>query len=151
MVDRAKILEAVKTAIEKAPKRKFSESIDITINLKNIDMAQPKNRIDETILLPHGTGEDNGICVIGKGDIVTQAKEAKVDLIIGPEEVERLGGAPREARKVASTYKYFLAETAAMPQVGRFSGPGLVRGAGCRCRLPGRPISARLSNACENR
>jgi large subunit ribosomal protein L1 len=132
MVDRAKILEAVKTAVEKAPERKFSESIDITINLKNIDMAQPKNRIDETILLPHGTGEDNGICVIGKGDIVTQAKEAKVDLIIGPEEVERLGGAPREARKVASTYKYFLAETAAMPQVGRFLGPRL----GPRGRMP---------------
>jgi large subunit ribosomal protein L1 len=132
MVDRAKILNAVKTAIEKAPERKFSESIDITINLKNIDMAQPKNRIDETILLPHGTGEDNGICVIGKGDIVTQAKEAKVDLIIGPEEVERLGGAPREARKVASTYKYFLAETAAMPQVGRFLGPRL----GPRGRMP---------------
>ena len=105
MVDRAKILDAVKTAIEKAPKRKFSESIDITINLKNVDMAQPKNRIDETILLPHGTGEKTGICVIGKGDIVTQAKDAKVDLIIGPEEVERLGGAPREARRVASTYK----------------------------------------------
>ncbi len=44
MVEKAKILEAVKTALEKAPKRKFSESIDITINLKNIDMAQPKNR-----------------------------------------------------------------------------------------------------------
>ena len=103
MVDKAKILQAVKTAIEKAPERKFSESIDITINLKNIDMAQPKNRIDETILLPHGIGEKIGICVIGKGDIVTQAKDAKVDLIIGPEEVERLGGAPREARRVAST------------------------------------------------
>ena len=62
MVDRAKILNAVKTAIEKAPERKFSESIDITINLKNIDMAQPKNRIDETIMLPHGTGEKIGIC-----------------------------------------------------------------------------------------
>ena len=151
MVDRAKILDAVKTAIEKAPKRKFSESIDITINLKNIDMAQPKNRIDETILLPNGTGEKTGICVIGKGDIVTQAKDAKVDLIIGPEEVERLGGAPREARRVASTYKYFLAETAVMPQVGRFLGPGLVRGAGCRCRSPGRPISARLSNVSGTR
>ena len=138
MVDRAKILEAVNTAIEKAPERKFSESIDITINLKNIDMAQPKNRIDETILLPHGIGEKIGICVIGKGDIVTQAKDAKVDLIIGPEEVERLGGAPREARRVASKYRYFLAEMAVMPQVGRFLGPRL----GPRGRMP-MPITGR--------
>ena len=92
MVERAKIIEAVKAAKEKAPERKFSESVDITINLKNIDMAQPKNRIDETILLPHGIGKPVGVVVLGKGDITTQAKEAGVDLIIGPEEIERLGG-----------------------------------------------------------
>jgi large subunit ribosomal protein L1 len=155
MVDRAKILQAVKTAVQKAPERKFSESIDITINLKNIDMAQPKNRIDETIMLPHGTGEQMKICVIGKGDIVTQAKDAKVDLIIGPEEVERLGGEPREARKVASMYRYFLAETAVMPQVGRFLGPRL----GPRGRMPMpipaqqdiRPIVERLRNSIKIR
>ena len=136
MVERAKIIEAVKAAKEKAPERKFSESVDITINLKNIDMAQPKNRIDETILLPHGIGKPVGIVVLGKGDITTQAKEAGVDLIIGPEEIERLGGEPREARKIAGQYRFFLAETAVMPLVGRFLGPRLVRGAGCRHRLP---------------
>jgi large subunit ribosomal protein L1 len=155
MVDRAKILEAVKTAIEKAPERKFSESIDITINLKNIDMSQPKNRIDETILLPHGTGENIGICVIGKGDIVTQAKDAKVDLIIGPEEVERLGGAPREARKVASTYRYFLAETSVMPGVGRYLGPRLGPRGRMPMPIPGgqdiRPIVERLRSSVKIR
>jgi large subunit ribosomal protein L1 len=155
MVERAKILEAVKTALEKAPKRKFSESIDITINLKNIDMAQPKNRIDETILLPNGTGENIGICVLGKGDIVTQAKDAKVDLILGPEEIERLGGEPREARKIAEQYRFFLAETGVMPQVGRFLGPRL----GPRGRMPMpitggtdiRPIVERLRNSVKIR
>ena len=155
MVEKARILEAVKTALEKAPKRKFSESIDITINLKNIDMAQPKNRIDETIMLPHGTGENIGICVLGKGDIVTQAKDAKVDLILGPEEIERLGGAPREARKIAEQYRFFLAETGVMPQVGRFLGPRL----GPRGRMPMpitggmdiRPIVERLRNSVKIR
>lgn len=132
MVERARILEAVKAAIEKAPERKFSESVDITINLKNIDMAQPKNRIDETILLPHGTGKMVGIAVLGKGDITTQAREAGVDLIIGPEEIERLGGEPREARQVAGKYRFFLADTGVMPQVGRFLGPRL----GPRGRMP---------------
>ncbi|OPY42027.1 MAG: 50S ribosomal protein L1 [Methanoregulaceae archaeon PtaU1.Bin059] len=155
MVERAKIVDAVKTAIEKAPKRNFSESVDITVNLKNIDMAQPKNRIDETILLPHGTGRKVGIAVIGKGDITTQAREAGVDLVIGPEEVERLGGAPREARSVASAYRFFLAETSVMPQVGRFLGPRL----GPRGRMPTpipsgtdiRPMVERLRNSVKIR
>jgi len=135
--------------------RKFAEGVDITVNLKNIDMAQPKNRIDETILLPHGTGRKVGIAVLGKGDITTQAREAGADLIIGPEEIERLGGTPREARRIASTYRFFLADTSVMPQVGRFLGPRL----GPRGRMPMpvpagtdiRPIIERLRNSVKIR
>lgn len=155
MVDRARILEAVKAAIEKAPERKFSESVDITINLKNIDMAQPKNRIDETILLPHGTGKTVGIAVLGKGDITTQAREAGVDLIIGPEEIERLGGEPREARQVAGRYRFFLADTGVMPQVGRFLGPRLGPRGRMPTPIPGgtdiRPIVERLRKSVKIR
>jgi large subunit ribosomal protein L1 len=155
MVERARILEAVKAAIEKAPERKFSESVDLTINLKNIDMAQPKNRIDETILLPHGTGRNVGIAVLGKGDITTQAREAGVDLIISPEEIERLGGEPREARQVASSYRFFLAETSVMSQVGRFLGPRLGPRGRMPIPIPGgtdiRPIVERLRNSVKVR
>ena len=132
MVERVQILEAVKSAIEAAPERKFQESVEIAINLRNIDMAQPKNRIDETMALPNGTGRIEKIAVLGKGDITTQAKAAGVDLIIGPEEIERLGGEPREARKMASEYRYFLAETAVMPLVGRYLGTRL----GPRGKMP---------------
>ncbi len=132
MVERVQILEAVKSAIEAAPERKFQESVEIAINLRNIDMAQPKNRIDETMALPNGTGRIEKIAVLGKGDITTQAKAAGVDLIIGPEEIERLGGEPREARKMANDYRYFLAETAVMPLVGRYLGTRL----GPRGKMP---------------
>ncbi len=155
MVERARILEAVKAAIEKAPERKFSESVDITINLKNIDMAQPKNRIDETILLPHGTGKTVGIAVLGKGDITTQAREAGVDLIIGPEEIERLGDEPREARLIAGKYRFFLADTGVMPQVGRFLGPRLGPRGRMPTPIPGgtdiRPIVERLRKSVKVR
>jgi len=131
MVEKGKIVETVTAAIKAAPKRKFQESVDITINLKNVDLSQPKNRIDETILLPHTLGGVK-IAVLGKGDIVNRAREAKVDLIISAEEIERLGGAPREARKIAAEYRFFLAETSVMAQVGRFLGPRL----GPRGRMP---------------
>ncbi|WOF15561.1 50S ribosomal protein L1 [Methanoplanus sp. FWC-SCC4] len=155
MVERVQILEAVKEAIEKAPDRKFRESLEISINLKNIDMAQPKNRIDETMILPKGTGKVNKIAVLGKGDITTQAKAANVDLIIGPEEIERLGGEPREARKMADEYRFFLAETAMMPLVGRYLGTRL----GPRGKMPqpvppqvdAGPIIERLRNSVKFR
>ena len=131
MVEKDKIAATVKAAIEQAPKRKFRESVDITVNLKNVDLSQPKNRIDETILLPHQLGGVK-IAVLGKGDIMAKAREARVDLVIPAEEIERLGGAPREARKIAAEYRFFIAETTVMSQVGRFLGPRL----GPRGRMP---------------
>lgn len=155
MVEREQILKAVQTALEAAPERKFTESVDLTINLKNIDMAQPKNRIDETILLPHGMGTPIKVAVLGKGEITTQAKEVNVDLVISPEEIERLGGAPREARKIANEYRFFLAETGVMGLVGRWLGPRL----GPRGRMPMpiptgtdvRPIIERLRSSVKIR
>lgn len=137
MVEKSVIVDALKKAKEQAPERKFTESVDMTINLKNIDMSQPKNRIDETILLPNGNGRKVKIAVLGAGDIVTQAKDSGVELIMGPEEIERLGGAPREARKIASEHQFFLADTAVMSLVGRWLGPRL----GPRGRMP-QPIPA---------
>ena len=131
MVEKEKIAATVKTAIESAPKRKFRESVDITVNLKNVALSPPKNRIDETILLPHQLGGVK-IAVLGKGDITTRGREAKADLVIPAEEIERLGGAPREARKIAAEYRFFIAETTVMSQVGRFLGPRL----GPRGRMP---------------
>lgn len=154
MVEKTQIISAVTAAVEQAPKRKFQESIDITINLKHVDMAQPKNRIDETILLPQAIGVKK-IAVLGKGDIVSQARNSGVDIIIGPEEIERLGGAPREARKLAGQYDYFLAETAVMPLVGRWLGQRL----GPRGKMPQpipmgqdiTPIVERLRNSVKVR
>ncbi len=154
MVEKTQIISAVTAAMEQAPKRKFQESIDITINLRHVDMAQPKNRIDETILLPQAMGVKK-IAVLGKGDIVSQARNAGVDIIIGPEEIERLGGAPREARKLAGQYDYFLAETAVMPLVGRWLGQRL----GPRGKMPQpipmgqdiTPIVERLRNSVKVR
>lgn len=155
MVEKSVIIDAIQKAKETAPERKFTESIDMTINLKNIDMAQPKNRIDETILLPHGNGSRAKISVLGSGDIVTQARESGVELIMGPDEIERLGGEPREARKVASQYRFFLAETTVMALVGRWLGPRL----GPRGKMPQpipsgvdiRPIVERLRNSVKVR
>lgn len=154
MVEKTHIISAVTAAMEQAPKRKFQESIDITINLRHVDMAQPKNRIDETILLPQAMGVKK-IAVLGKGDIVSQARNSGVDIIIGPEEIERLGGAPREARKLAGQYDYFLAETAVMPLVGRWLGQRL----GPRGKMPQpipmgqdiTPIVERLRNSVKIR
>ena len=67
-------LQAVKKALEKSKKRNFVETVDISINLKDIDLSVPKNRIQDDVILPHGRGRAIKVCVIGGSELVQKAK-----------------------------------------------------------------------------
>lgn len=116
------IEEAVKQALEGAPARKFTESVDLAINLHNIDLSQPGNRIDAEIVLPHGVGKPAKIAVFAAGETAMRAKSAGADRVISPDEISELGGNKRAARKLADEYKFFIAETRYMPVIGKSLG-----------------------------
>ena len=60
MVDK-KVVELVQKALDESKKldRKFKQHIDLVINLKNVDLEDAKNRIDEEIILPRGRGKES--------------------------------------------------------------------------------------------
>ena len=43
-------------------KRKFSQSVDLIINLQQIDLKNPDHKVDIPVLLPAGTGKVAKIC-----------------------------------------------------------------------------------------
>ncbi|MFB3763817.1 MAG: 50S ribosomal protein L1 [Methanotrichaceae archaeon] len=124
--------EAIKKAITEAPDRKFTESVDLAINLHNIDLSQPGNRIDAEVILPHGLGKPAKIAVFAAGETAIRAKNAGADRVISADEIKELGGDKRAARKLADEYKFFIAETQFMPVIGKSLGPIL----GKRGKMP---------------
>ena len=126
------IEEAVRQAIEVAPARKFSESIDLAINLHNIDLSLPGNRVDVEIILPHGVGKPAKIAVFAAGETAMRAKSAGADRVLSADEIKELGGDKRAARKLADEYKFFIAETQFMPVIGKSLGSVL----GKRGKMP---------------
>ncbi|MHA2128082.1 MAG: hypothetical protein ACXACY_30630, partial [Candidatus Hodarchaeales archaeon] len=50
--------------------RKFDESIDLIINIKDVNLNDPKNRIDKEIILSHNliTKERPNICIIASDE-----------------------------------------------------------------------------------
>ena len=46
------IMEAVKKAKEDSKPRNFTQSIDVVINIKDLDVKKPENRIDEEVFPP---------------------------------------------------------------------------------------------------
>jgi large subunit ribosomal protein L1 len=131
------ILEAVKEAKEQSKPRNFTQSIDIIVNIKDLDVKKPENRFDEEVTLPNGRGKDVEISFIADGELAVQAKSAGINLVITKEELEELGKDRKKAKKLANSIDFFVAQADIMPLVGRFLGPVL----GPRKKMP-KPVPA---------
>lgn len=114
-------IEKIKKALESSPKRGFLESVEIAINLKDVDLKQPKNRIQEQIILPKGRGKPTKVAVFGSGEFALKAKEV-ADLVIQPEEIDDLVKNKRSTKRMVNEHDFFIAETPLMPVVGKRMG-----------------------------
>ncbi len=133
-MDDKTILEAIKKAIESAKSRKFTETVEIAINLKDIDLSIPKNRVNEEVILPKGRGKKIKIAVFGTGDLAFKARKA-ADLVITSEEIDTLADDKKKAKQMAIDHNFFIAEAPLMPIIGKRFGIFL----GSRGKMP-RPI-----------
>jgi large subunit ribosomal protein L1 len=116
-------LNVVKNAIESARERNFTESIDLVINLRNLDLSQPKNRINESIVLPNGRGKATKIGVFARGDLAIRSQSAGADLLISPEDIEKMSDDKKLIRATTRGIDFFIAEAPLMPSIGKSFGP----------------------------
>jgi large subunit ribosomal protein L1 len=131
-LDQKTILGAVKEAKEKSEKRNFNQSVELVLNLKDIDMKSSEGKLQEIVELPYSLAKQNKICVIASGELALKAKRANADLVIERAELDGYGGKKRDLRKIANEYDFFIAETPLMPLVGKILGPVL----GPRGKMP---------------
>ena len=129
-----KISEAIKNAVEGAPERKFVESLDIAFTIKDIDLKNPNNRIQEEIRLPAGRGKEIKVAMFAASDAAQKARAAGIH-VIDPSEIEELGKNKGNAKKLANSYDFFLSEVPHMGLIGRYLGVVL----GPRGKMP-RPV-----------
>jgi len=131
-LDKTTILNAVKEAKEKSGKKKFNQTVDLILNIQEIDMKSPEGKIQEVVELPHATGKPNKVCVIASGELAFKARKANADHVVERADLEGLAGKKKELRKLAGEYDIFISEAPLMPLVGRILGPVL----GPRGKMP---------------
>ncbi|HDM67129.1 MAG TPA: 50S ribosomal protein L1 [Thermoplasmatales archaeon] len=123
-------VEKIKNA-SKELNRKFKQTIDVIINLKDVDLSVPKNRIDEDVHLPKGRGKKAKVALFASGELAMRSKDI-VDLLITPEQIEEYASDKKKFKKIADTYDFFLAEAPLMPTIGKTLGTVL----GPRGKMP---------------
>jgi len=124
-LDTKKILEAIKEAKDKSKKRNFMQSIELIINLRDVDPKKTEEKIQELIELPHPAGKENRICVIASGEMALKAKKAKADIVIGKGELGAMMGDKEKQKELSKSYDFFIAEAPLMPLVGKVLGATL--------------------------
>ncbi|SIQ97861.1 LSU ribosomal protein L1P [Haladaptatus litoreus] len=125
------IEQAVSRALEDAPERNFRETVDLAINLRDLDLNDPSNRVDESIVLPSGTGQETQIIVFAEGETALRAEDVADDVLSG-DELEELGGDDDAAKDLAGKTDFFIAEASMMQDIGRYLGTVL----GPRGKMP---------------
>ena len=102
--------------------RKFDESIDFIINLKDINLNDPKQRIDKEILLPNNiiTGDKPNVCVIASDEILMEAKNLGLETIDEDGLVKLNNEEKKVKKKFVKKYDFFIVEDKMMPNVARY-------------------------------
>ena len=133
MPDRS-ALEVVNEALGKAPARQFGESVELAVNLKDLDLTVPKNRVEEELPLPSGRGRPVRVAVFGSPEMLQKVRGI-ADRVIAGSEIDEVVKDKKAAKKLVGENDFYLAEAPLMPTIGKRLGVVL----GPRGKMP-RPV-----------
>lgn len=101
--------------LKKQPERKFSQSYDLIVNLKNLDIKT--NPLDFFVTLHFPKGKKVKVAAFVEQQLAEQAKQF-CDLTIMETEFEKYKD-KKVLKKLAEEYDYFIAQANLMPKVAQ--------------------------------
>lgn len=122
----------IKKALEevgKQPKKKFVQSYDVIINLKNINIKQTP--LDFFVTLHYNTGVKPRVCAFVDQQLYDQAVKV-CDFVIRESDFAKYAADKKLGKKLAQDYDYFIAQSTIMPKVAAAFGKVL----GTRGKMP---------------
>ncbi|XP_047058458.1 60S ribosomal protein L10a-1-like [Lolium rigidum] len=103
--------------------RKFVETIELQIGLKNYDPQKDK-RFSGSVKLPHIPRPKMRVCMLGDAQHVEEAGKMGLDYM-DVESLKKMNKNKKLVKKLAKKYHAFLASEAIIKQIPRLLGPGL--------------------------
>ncbi|MEW6587768.1 MAG: 50S ribosomal protein L1 [Thermoproteota archaeon] len=121
MISEAELTKMITEAKSTDKERKFKQSVELYIILKDIDVKKGF-ALNDTIQLPKRLTTPTTVCVMAGGDMGLKAKSAKADRVVSADEINAIAANKRQARKFINNYDFFLADTQLMTTVGKVLG-----------------------------
>lgn len=108
----------------KKEQRKFKQSCDLIVALKDLNLKNPDEQVEFYTQLPKGVGKKRKICALVAGEMAEEAKEV-FDTVVTQDEFQKLE--KKQIKKLADQNEFFVGQANIMPKIaatfGRFLGP----------------------------
>jgi large subunit ribosomal protein L10Ae len=116
-------VEGVFKFSQETKKRKFTETVELQVALKNYDPTKDK-RFSGSIRLPNIPRPKFSVCVIGDAKHVGEAKDQEVPCM-SEDDLKKLNKNKKAVKKLAQSYGAFIASASLIRKIPRLVGPGL--------------------------
>lgn len=118
--------QAIEIVKKNSPKRKFTQSFDLIINLRDINLKDPSQQLDLFVPLHYSKGKKTKVCALVGPELAKQAKEV-CDFLVKQDEFVKYLKDKKLTKKLANDYDFFIAQANLMADVaksfGRVFGP----------------------------
>jgi len=124
-ISRDALYECVNEVLSSSKKkpRKFQETVELQIALKNYDPQKDK-RFSGTVRLKHTPRPKYKVCILGDEQHIDEANANQVPAM-SADDLKKLNKNKKLVKKLAKQYDAFLASDALIKQIPRLLGPGL--------------------------
>ncbi len=113
--DKKHINEAVKLALSQKGERKFTQSLDVSIAFRDLDVKKTENRINLEIVLPFAP-KKRKVALFADGELAYSAKDT-VDRIISGADIDTIAKDKKKRRELFDFR--FLSDPKLMASVGK--------------------------------
>ncbi|MFH1589051.1 MAG: hypothetical protein ABIB43_00595 [archaeon] len=135
-MDKKSILQALEKLKKDSKKRNFSQSVDLIVTLKDLNLKNPDDQVDFFVNLQHPINKKMKVCALVGTELANECRKVCDETIESsqfPSFKEK-----RKAKALARKYDFFIAQGSLMAQVASTFGQTL----GPRGKMPNPKVGA---------
>jgi len=130
-MNKENFIKAIQELREKSKKRNFSQTFDLIINLKDLDLKKTDNQIETWVQIPYSKGKPTKIgCLIGPE--LKEAAAGTCNTIIMQDDFPTYAKDKKKTKKLADDHDFFIGQANIMPDIAKNFGRIL----GTRGKMP---------------
>ena len=129
-MDKKGLEKAIQELKKNSKERKFKQSYDLIVTLKDINLKNTEEQVDFFLTLSHGFGKKVKVVAFAGPELAERAKGV-VDLVIHQSDFDKYTD-KKQLKKMAAEYDFFIAQADIMPKVAQVFGRAL----GPRGKMP---------------